>query len=153
MVDIKMIGRKIFWGVFGLCVFILGLSFLMGVEMKLSYPISDMINKQFAKQYFNDNNEVFDFYVYEFMQEETEFEEMYDMSVEEFGEFIGRHYYEVTHELSNPCIFYSYLWSEYLDYNNIKYNFIPIETHIFNIAYDEKGYYILDQFIVQRFNY
>lgn len=42
------------------------------------------------------------------------------------------------------CKYWSYVWATYLYENNLNFEFIMTENHIFVMHYHNKGYYILD---------
>ncbi len=42
------------------------------------------------------------------------------------------------------CSYYSFMWSLYLEKKDIEYKFVTTNNHIWVMAYDDKGYCILD---------
>lgn len=76
----------------------------------------------------------------------------FNLSIYDFSNLIYLSYDHVE-DLSNPCQFYSELWTRYLGYNDIEYKLVWLPNHILVIAYEDEHYYLLDQFIIKKITY
>lgn len=125
----------------------------MTLEGKLETNITEIM----VGAHFNNYKDLFDDYIVRFYLEDTKYithrinyNNYFKLNFQEFSDLLFLTYDDVTSEVTNPCQFYSYIWVEYLQANNLDYRIVLIPGHTFVIAYLEDSYITLDQYEINQ---
>lgn len=128
--------------VLGISLLLIGYTIL---NVTFQNPLNNMMGNLFMGNYYLENQEQYDIIMEEMYHLDLLDSHYYYYTPQQVQKLFQLSYGKVSKNLSNPCQFYAYLWSEYFYYNGFDVQYIFIDGHTFLIASNESGYYLADQ--------